>query len=259
MKKAICQTCKLEFTFYPSATEGKFCSHKCYWKSKKGIYPEHTGIKRKPFYCIDCKVKFNHRARKTKRCQLCDKKWAIGEKGHNWKGGKPKCLDCGRKLSRREYKRCSGCNLVLMGNNIRKFAELGRKNRWKGHVKKEVKPRRGIPIVRYKYPYGVTSLEKKRFRNQRYKARKRNARGNHTFEEWLVLKVKYKNMCLCCKRFEPNIKLTEDHIVPISLNGTDNIENIQPLCQSCNTRKYTEIINYKNYWEGGVKEKIFLN
>ena len=104
----------------------------------------------------------------------------------------------------------------------------------------------------------ILQLQKKRFRNQRYKARKRNAEGSHTFEEWIELKTLYNNMCLCCKRFEPEIKLTEDHIIPLILGGTDYIWNIQPLCVSCNTKKRIRTISYltkdmdKNYSQKGL-------
>jgi 5-methylcytosine-specific restriction endonuclease McrA len=69
----------------------------------------------------------------------------------------------------------------------------------------------------------------------------------HTLEtrkKWELLKKQYGYTCPMCGKKEPKIKLTEDHIIPLSKGGSDYIENIQPLCVSCNTKKYTKIIKF---------------
>ncbi len=87
--------------------------------------------------------------------------------------------------------------------------------------------------------------ERKLIRKQRRRARQTGAGGEFSIKEWHDLKLKYNFMCLCCKKQEPFIKLTADHIIPIFYGGTSNINNIQPLCGSCNTRKYTKTIDYR--------------
>jgi 5-methylcytosine-specific restriction endonuclease McrA len=66
----------------------------------------------------------------------------------------------------------------------------------------------------------------------------------HTWGEWELLKKQYNFTCPCCKKSEPEIKLTEDHIIPLSKGGSDLIENIQPMCLKCNLKKHTKIIKY---------------
>lgn len=75
----------------------------------------------------------------------------------------------------------------------------------------------------------------------RYKARKKKADGSFTVGEWENLKMMYGNKCPSCGKKEPKIKLTADHIIPLSKGGSNYIENIQPLCQVCNSKKYTKI------------------
>lgn len=74
------------------------------------------------------------------------------------------------------------------------------------------------------------------------RARETEAGGSYSIGEWDTLLAQYNWTCPCCKRSD--VALTVDHIVPISRGGSNNIENIQPLCKSCNSRKHTNIIKY---------------
>lgn len=62
-------------------------------------------------------------------------------------------------------------------------------------------------------------------------------------DEWTALKEFYGNKCLCCERSD--LKLTMDHVMPVSMGGRNLIENIQPLCGSCNSRKNNKTIDYR--------------
>lgn len=82
------------------------------------------------------------------------------------------------------------------------------------------------------------------FISKRREMRKRTNGGSFTLGEWNTLKAQYNWTCPCCKKKEPEIKLTIDHIIPISRGGSDNIENIQPLCMPCNSKKKIKIIKF---------------
>jgi hypothetical protein len=99
-----------------------------------------------------------------------------------------------------------------------------------------------------KHPNWKGGISKKKgyanFFTRRRAIEKMHNGGTHTLGEWETLKAQYDWICPSCKRKEPEIKLTEDHIVPLIKGGSDNIENIQPLCKNCNSQKHTKIIKY---------------
>lgn len=79
-------------------------------------------------------------------------------------------------------------------------------------------------------------------RNSR-RAKKYNVENTLTFEEWIEIKNKYDNRCLCCGNQSPII--ISDHILPLSQGGSNTKDNIQPLCKICNNRKARKYIDYR--------------
>lgn len=77
---------------------------------------------------------------------------------------------------------------------------------------------------------------------RRRRAKEVSAIGEYTQEQWLELCALYNYGCLACHKNKP---LTADHVVPLSRGGSNDISNIQPLCQSCNSIKHTRIIDYR--------------
>ena len=71
--------------------------------------------------------------------------------------------------------------------------------------------------------------------------RRDQMRGVWTPEEWAAVCEQYGNVCLACGKPE----VTVDHVVPISLGGSNTIENLQPLCRSCNCRKQNKVVDYR--------------
>lgn len=126
------------------------------------------------------------------------------------------------------------------------LAKKGKTSHMKGKkIPLEVREKiRNTLLKRYnqnvpKYIY-IKSDDRKKVRRERIKI----YGGFHSIGEWELLKAQYNFICPSCKQQEPKIKLTRDHIVAISKGGSDNIENIQPLCVSCNSRKSTNHIRY---------------
>ena len=79
---------------------------------------------------------------------------------------------------------------------------------------------------------------------QRRRARLANSTGSFTTKEWVELVSKYDHCPKCLRRWQdiPNPRklksvITRDHIVPLARGGSNAVDNIQPLCYSCNSKK----------------------
>ena len=114
--------------------------------------------------------------------------------------------------------------------------------KWNDEQKKKLRKINGVNNPKWKG--GISTYERKKYLNNCRRALKLKAEGTHSQGEWETLKAQYNWTCPACKKREPEITLTEDHIIPLSKGGSNRIENIQPLCRSCNCKKHTNIIKY---------------
>lgn len=129
------------------------------------------------------------------------------------------------------------------------------RQRWREYNRRS-KQKRRASVLTYLREYRLKNVERLKkwrleyylrnrsaiaVRNRNVYARRKGADGSYTSNEWRRLKSLYGNACVSCHRQEPDIVLSADHIVPIAGGGTNTIDNIQPLCQRCNNRKYLTI------------------
>lgn len=162
-------------------------------------------------------------------CEQCGERFEDWE----WRSGKRRQRFCSKRCSLKGHKN-SPCLIKKMLDGVQRAREIRGGQNWNAKGK-------DAPG----YLHGKTSEPayvnwQKNLRNHRIRANG----GNHSFGEWQNLKAQYDWTCPACNKSEPEIKLTEDHIVPLSKGGSHNIENIQPLCMNCNQKKSTKIIKY---------------
>ena len=119
---------------------------------------------------------------------------------------------------------------------------LGKKHSEMTRIKMSEKRKLRIGDRSPRWKGGINTYERKLYLNGRRRVLKKGNGGFHTQGEWENLKAQYNWTCPCCHKSEIEIILTEDHIIPLSKGGSDNIENIQPLCRHCNSVKLTKII-----------------
>lgn len=164
------------------------------------------------------------------------------------------CLNCRKFLVGRQRSWCSHiCEVAIWQKKNRQKV-----NRYKEDYKRNHPDRRRATTQKY----DLSERGKKKRRewnklNQRWlrqvkviATQKRRGKSlglteHFTLTEWLELKKKYEFTCLCCGKKEPDIILTVDHIIPLAAGGLNKIENIQPLCGTCNRKKRRQETDYR--------------
>lgn len=141
-------------------------------------------------------------------------------------------VECFDKPSSYARKKKHFCGLACYASYRKEFMSFFEQNSYKGVRAKD--DSRQVYHRNYckNNKSTISHLKARRY------AREKGAIGSHTLVEWNDLLFSYGSCCAACGSDK---ELTKDHIIPLSKGGSDYIENIQPLCKSCNSRKGNKI------------------
>lgn len=209
----------------------------------EGVSYNYDEAKHTTYECLNCKTSFDGLISipRIYCSKVCRAKNKTGTAASNWKGGKLErdCKNCGEGFVLEKYRESTAefCSHSCVAKSI-EFTPERRKS-----ISLMAKKR--VEDGTWKNQHGgyKGGYENKLMHNRNRRIKEKNIVGTHSLEDWIALKIKYGFTCLMCKLTEPEITLSEDHIIPLSKNGTNYITNIQPLCRGCNSRKYNKVLN----------------
>lgn len=233
--------------------ENQICK-KC---KKRPVYQEHS-----KFYCFRCyetrrngniKYRNAHKQENVERTRAWQKAHPEKVKEYHQKAKSNPARVLVSKLSKSEWKK-TDAGIMSRKRYLEKSSEKRRlwqseyyqknKDRVDRKSKKWLAENPGksseyVKRYREKHPEQVTKSSRRR--REAFKS----VVGTFTLDEWKSLCNSFENKCLWCGSSQK--KLTVDHVVPISKGGSGYIENIQPLCTSCNSRKNKRIIDFRPF------------
>jgi 5-methylcytosine-specific restriction endonuclease McrA len=199
----LCRDCKKNFIPNP------------HWHHKWGL-------------CNDCKIinirKIKAKYKKTNKGIKTNNRWIksnkrwLNEKKYR---SKPKARHLAVLRATKHLEKCIKCQQAkkIRDKNYSK-SKLGRKNNNKATKK-------------------YRKTEKGKWQLKTYKYRLRNNKSGKIDKKlWEAKLLELNGECQMCKTKE---KITIDHIIPLSKGGKNNIDNLQPLCISCNCSKNNKI------------------
>ena len=62
----------------------------------------------------------------------------------------------------------------------------------------------------------------------------RGLEATFTAEQWELAQIEFGKRCVYCGR---EMKLSQDHVIPLNSGGTYTKDNIVPACKRCNSSK----------------------
>ena len=201
--------------------------------SKKG---SSDGLKSE---CKECSLK-EKRAKRTAQEKINE----IDKRKSDIDSGFKQCTQCKEKKSLSEFiKKGNGFSAFCKVCQAKHSKEWYSGNREKKLSKaKEWVEKNKSRMAELTAKWYRNNPEKVKARNHNRRAREKQADGKFTEKEFKELCQKYENKCLCCGKHG---NLTPDHVVPLCKGGKNTIDNIQPLCLTCNLKKARKTIDYR--------------
>lgn len=161
-----------------------------------------------------------------KRCSKCGIEKPLNAFCHDRSrkdGHFPQCKECINEHSKEYY-------------NLHKEEK---KKYHKEYVKVHQIERKEYHKEYFKTPNGKLSHT---YSNHNRRALYKNGRADMTPARWGKILRSQDNRCnICHKKFTKKRPATQDHITPISKNGSLLSDNIQALCLSCNSSKRAKV------------------
>lgn len=234
---------------YQNGVAGKICINpECGWKPLNEFAPRRLlGIPVGDGYKSRCKECFRAQARAERAAKIeqyreKERQYVESKKDHyrelkrsHQKAHPEKYEEALRKYRETHREEINAKAKERRQQDIEYYREIGR-NSYERHAEER---------RRYSSEYYKLHPEKSVAATNRRRALKLAAEGSHTEEEWQELKAFYNFKCLRCGKQEPEIKLTRDHVIPLTKGGSDAIVNIQPLCARCNSKKNHKHLDYR--------------
>lgn len=213
---------------------------------------EHRKISKNTFYAMNRKAN-----PVSKRCMKC-----FGLDKRIDKEYKLQCNICnnifevssGQMVRYRKLKKymCCNCNHKTLAKRGLSTRLANRNIPWNKSKGKRTKE--DIRVYKLKWKYNNIDRVKENWNNyykENYEQIILNSRlSSHTrrcklkysklTKDMYYLLILSTDTCTCCKKDLLTNKFEIDHIIPIKNGGTNNIENLQLLCISCNRKKHTK-------------------